>query len=359
MTSEDTCCESMISPRSRLFPFLYHGSPHDLRGLRDNICSFYSVARKPHVMSRWSVIGDGVTGLCVATLLAGRGESLEVITDAHHQPASHLAGGMLAPWCEGESAPSEVVELGQRSSPWWSAHVDGVEHRGTLVVAPPRDAPELTRFARMTHAHRWVKPDTLEPDLAGRFARGLFFAGEAHLDPRRAMQQLREKLQRSGICFHQGKPAGRVIDCRGIHAADELPGLRAVRGEMLLLHCDDVQFSRPVRLLHPRFPCYLVPRTEGRFMLGATMMESHDSSPISARAMMELLSAAYSIHPALAEARILESGTGLRPAWPDHIPEIRHRNGIWYLNGMYRHGFLLAPVMAEKLMQQLTEENLI
>ncbi|AUX74591.1 FAD-dependent oxidoreductase [Erwinia pyrifoliae] len=310
-------------------------------------------------MSRWSVIGDGVTGLCVATLLAGRGESLEVITDAHHQPASHLAGGMLAPWCEGESAPSEVVELGQRSSPWWSAHVDGVEHRGTLVVAPPRDAPELTRFARMTHAHRWVKPDTLEPDLAGRFARGLFFAGEAHLDPRRAMQQLREKLQRSGICFHQGKPAGRVIDCRGIHAADELPGLRAVRGEMLLLHCDDVQFSRPVRLLHPRFPCYLVPRTEGRFMLGATMMESHDSSPISARAMMELLSAAYSIHPALAEARILESGTGLRPAWPDHIPEIRHRNGIWYLNGMYRHGFLLAPVMAEKLMQQLTEENLI
>lgn len=310
-------------------------------------------------MSRWSVIGDGVTGLCVATLLAERGESLEVIASEQYRAASHWAGGMLAPWCEGESAPPEVVELGQRSAAWWSARVDGVACHGTLVVAPPRDAPELRRFARMTDAHQWVEPGTLEPDLAGRFARALFFAAEAHLDPRRAMQQLREKLLRAGVNVHHGQPAGRVIDCRGIHAADKLPGLRAVRGEMLILHSTEVQFSRPIRLLHPRFPCYLVPRAQGHFMLGATMVESHDDSPISARALMELLSAAYAIHPALAEARIVESGTGLRPAWPDNIPEIHYRNGIYYLNGMYRHGFLLAPLMAEKLMHQLKQEKLI
>lgn len=91
-------------------------------------------------------------------------------------------------------------------------------------------------------------------------------------------------------------------------------------------------------------------------MLGATMVESHDSSPISGRAMMELLSAAYSLHPALAEARIVESGTGLRPAYRQNLPEVRYENGRFSLNGLYRHGFLLAPIMAEKLMLQLTQE---
>ncbi|KQN55558.1 FAD-dependent oxidoreductase (plasmid) [Erwinia sp. E602] len=310
-------------------------------------------------MSRWSVIGDGVSGLCVATALAERGQSVEVIVDESRRPASHWAGGMLAPWCEGESAPDEVTELGQRSAPWWAARVDGVQHQGTLVVAPPRDAPDLNRFARVTHAHQWVDPGELEPHLQGRFARGLFFAGEAHLNPRDAMNQLRDRLQRSGVAFHSGGPTGRVIDCRGIHAADALAGLRGVRGEMLILQTQELQLSRPVRLLHPRFPCYLVPRASGHFMLGATMVESDDASPISARAMMELLSAAWAIHPALAEARIIESGTGLRPSWPDNVPAIRHLNGRWYVNGMYRHGFLLAPVMAEKLMQHLTQDNLL
>lgn len=305
------------------------------------------------------MIGDGVSGLCVATLLAERGESVEVITSERHCAASYWAGGMLAPWCEGESAPEEVTELGQRSAPWWSARIQGVEHHGTLVVATARDNPELSRFSRMTRAHQWVEPASLETALEGRFARGLFFAGEAHLDPRSALHQLRTTLQNNGVPFHGGRPGGTLIDCRGIHATPDQPELRAVRGEMLILHSEEVRFSRPIRLLHPRFPCYLVPRAGGRFMLGATMVESDDNSSISARAMMELLSAAWAIHPALAEARILESGTGLRPAYHNNIPAIRCQNGVWSLNGMYRHGFLLAPVMAETLMLQLQQENLI
>lgn len=308
-------------------------------------------------MSRWSILGSGVAGLCVATLLAEQGESVEVITDETRLAASHWAGGMLAPWCEGESAPAQVTEWGQRAAGWWAQRVSGVAHHGTLVLAAPRDRQELIRFADMTQAHQWVEPATLEPQLENRFARGLFFADEAHLDPRQAMQQLRETLLRRGVDFHCGQPGGKVIDCRGIHAAQALPSLRAVRGEMLILQSRDVQFSRPIRLLHPRFPCYLVPRDGGRFMLGATMVESHDSSPISARAMMELLSAAWTIHPALAEARVLESGTGLRPAFSNNVPEIHYQDGRFYLNGMYRHGFLLAPVMAEKLMQQLKQES--
>lgn len=306
-------------------------------------------------MSRWSVLGGGVAGLCVATLLTEQGETPEVIL-SDETPASHWAGGMLAPFCEGESAPEQVVELGQRAAEWWSQRVDGVAQQGTLVVAAPRDGAELTRFARMTREHQWRDPALLEPELAGRFARGLFFPGEAHLNPRDALQQLRATLEARGVPFHTGKPRGTLIDCRGIHAAARQPDLRAVRGEMLILHCDELHFSRPIRLLHPRFPCYLVPRADGQFMLGATMVESDDASAISARAMMELLSAAWTIHPALAEARIVESGTGRRPAYSHNVPEVRYRDGVFSLNGMYRHGFLLAPAMAQQLMQRLSQE---
>ncbi|WP_343551002.1 FAD-dependent oxidoreductase [Pantoea sp.] len=308
-------------------------------------------------MSRWSVLGCGVAGLCVATLLAERGEDVEVIDDESRRPASWFAGGMLAPWCEAESAPREVISLGQHSAAWWQQRVSGVEHHGTLVVAPPRDSQELNRFARMTEQHQWVNPGEIEPALEGRFARGLFFAEEAHLDPRRALSEMREQLMQRGVRFKTQHPQGQIIDCRGIHAAPELPRLRAVRGEMVILHSDEVQFSRPIRLLHPRFPCYLVPRRDGHFMLGATMIESDDASAISARAMMELLSAAYAIHPALAEARIVESGSGLRPAYPANLPEIHYQNDTYYLNGMYRHGFLLAPMLAEQLMQRLFAEQ--
>lgn len=309
-------------------------------------------------MNRWSVLGSGVSGLCIATLLAEQGENVEIITLPDCRAASHWAGGMLAPWCEAESAPQQVVDWGQYSAAWWSARVSGVEQQGTLVIAPPRDSAELTRFAKMTSEHQWVTPAEIEPALENRFARGLFFAAEAHLDPRRAMQQLQTRLINAGVSFRSGEPSGKIIDCRGIHARESLPELRAVRGEMIILQTDEITFSRPVRLLHPRFPCYLVPRVHGHFMLGATMVESLDDSPISARAMMELLSAAYSIHPALGEARIVESGTGLRPAYHHNLPEVRYENGIFSINGMYRHGFLLAPVMAEKLMQQLTSEGM-
>lgn len=306
---------------------------------------------------RWSVLGSGVAGLCVATLLAERGEAVEIITQPDCRAASHWAGGMLAPWCEAESAPPEVIEWGQHAAGWWAKRVEGVVQQGTLVVAPPRDSRELTRFASMTQQHQWVAPGDVEPALENRFARGLFFAREAHLDPRRALQQLQDRLKEAGVPFHSGQPGGKIIDCRGIHAADQQPALRAVRGEMVILHNPDICLSRPVRLLHPRFPCYLVPRANGLFMLGATMVESHDSSPISAKAMMELLSAAYSLHPALAEARIVESGTGLRPAYRQNLPEVRYENGRFSLNGLYRHGFLLAPIMAENLMRRLTQET--
>lgn len=313
-----------------------------------------------HSRPAFSILGAGVAGLCAATALAERGARVEVI-DPSLDPtgASWYAGGMLAPFCEGEAAPQEVVIAGQAARGWWAARVPGVLTHGTLVVAPPRDQPELARFARATQGHAEVDPAALEPDLAGRFARGLFFAAEAHLDPRAALHALRDRLLTLGAELHFGtgaEPRGLVIDCRGLAAQGDLPGLRAVRGEMLLLRCLDVALSRPVRLLHPRFPCYVVPRGAGLFMVGATMVETDRAGPITARSAMELLSAAYALHPALAEAEVVETGAGLRPAFADNLPRITHQGERIFLNGLYRHGYLMAPALAERLAQTLFQE---
>jgi glycine oxidase len=304
-----------------------------------------------------SVLGAGVAGLCAATALAERGLSVEVIVpEGAPDPASNLAGGMLAPFCEGESAPEVVVARGQAAADWWAARVRGVVRRGTLVVAPPRDAAELDRFARATRGHVWTTPAELEPELEGRFARGLFFAAEAHMDPRAAMADLRAGLAERGVAIHCGAPSGMIVDCRGLSAQDRLPDLRAVRGEMLEVSAPDVALTRTVRLLHPRFPCYIVPRGDGRYMIGATMVESARSGGVTARAVMELLSAAYTVHPAFAEAEVVATGAGLRPAFPDNLPAIRQDGDRIHLNGMYRHGFLMAPVLAEELAQMLIQE---
>ena len=139
---------------------------------------------------------------------------------------------------------------------------------------------------------------------------------------------------------------GIVIDCRGLSARDTQPALRGVKGEIILIETDEVELSRPVRLIHPRWPLYVIPRGGNRFMLGATSIESEDNG-VSVRSALELLGAAYAVHPAFAEARIVEFGSGLRPAFPDNLPRIAIDNQKIAVNGLYRHGFLLAPALAE------------
>jgi glycine oxidase len=102
-----------------------------------------------------------------------------------------------------------------------------------------------------------------------------------------------------------------------------------------------------VRLLHPRFPLYAVPWGQSLFMIGATVVESEETGPVSVRSALELLSAAYALDPAFGEAEIVKLGAGARPAFPDNRPRIITAKGYIYVNGLYRHGFLLAPALAE------------
>lgn len=308
--------------------------------------------------THYTVLGAGVLGLCVATELAGRGHAVTLV-DPALGPGTHgcswWAGGMLAPWCEFENAEEPVLRHGQSAIGWWDRNAGGVTRKGTLVLALGRDRAELDRFARRTHNYDEIGGNRLaelEPDLAGRFDRGLFFAAEAHLDPRAAMAGLQARLSERGIAIAAEPPEdpGQIIDCRGLAARDILPDLRGVRGEMLVLRCPGVTLERSVRLLHPRVPIYLVPREGGIFMLGATMIESDRRGVVTVRSVLELLSAAYALHPGFGEAEILELGADARPAFPDNLPRIgRAADGRLYANGLYRHGYLLAPAVAMQL----------
>jgi glycine oxidase len=310
-----------------------------------------------------SIIGAGIAGAWQALLFAQAGHTVTLhergdatMTDA----TSHWAGGMLAPYCEAEVAEPIISRLGLRSLDIWRRELPDTPFNGSLVVAHPRERNDFERFARMTEEHSRLDAAglaALEPSLEGRFRDALFFPSEGHVEPRRVLPKLHERIVAAGgtIKFDSDvtaadlanlDPQGIVIDCRGLSARDGQPELRGVKGEMILIETAEVQLARPVRLIHPRWPLYVIPREDNLFMLGATSIEAEDTG-VSVRSALELLGAAYAVHPAFGEARIVEFGSGLRPAFPDNLPRIGIRGRRITVNGLYRHGFLIAPALAE------------
>ncbi len=179
------------------------------------------------------VLGAGVAGLTCAYEFAQAGVAVEIVERASGPGlgCSFHAGGMIAPWCEEEGAEPLVVTLGREALDYWTKTVPAATVHGTLVIAPPRDRPDLLRFARLTSHHEKLgaeKIAALEPDLAGRFDEALSFPEEAHLDPRQAMAMLAARLrQYPNVAFRFNtdaetisEPADWTIDCRGFAARD-------------------------------------------------------------------------------------------------------------------------------------------
>ncbi|MFV0297173.1 MAG: FAD-dependent oxidoreductase [Hyphomicrobiaceae bacterium] len=310
-----------------------------------------------------TVVGAGIFGLWQAFELARRGHDVtlrEALPEAESGGSSRFAGAMLAPYCEAEGAEPIIQELGLEGLELWRAAFSHVVQNGSLVLVGARDLPDLRRFERLTQGHRHVDQaeiGELEPDLAGRFGRGLFFPTEGHVSTRKALAALREELRRLGVAMVFANPVGApiwtaapagglVIDCRGIAARTDLPELRGVRGEMALVRTREVSLSRPIRLLHPRFPLYVVPWGDDTYMIGATVIEREDFGAVTVRSALDLLGTAYAVHPAFGEAEVIEMSAGVRPAFPDNVPKVVVGGRRIHVNGAYRHGYLFAPVMA-------------
>ena len=284
-----------------------------------------------------SIIGAGIAGAWQALLFAQAGHAVtlhERSDAAMTLSTSHWAGGMLAPWCEAEASEPVIGRLGIRSLDLWREHFPDTPFNGSLVVA---HAARPRRFRALCQAD--LRPSRLdaqglsdlEPSLEGRFRDGLFYPDEGHVEPRRVLPELHARIAAAGgtIKFNSDVESpqdldGIVIDCRGLAARDTQPELRGVKGEMILIETDEVELSRPVRLIHPRWPLYVIPRGDDQFMLGATSIEAEDTG-VSVRSALELLGAAYAVHPAFAEARIVEFGSGLRPAFPGQSAAHRDR----------------------------------
>ncbi len=339
-----------------------------------------------------AVLGAGLMGRLLALALARAGcrvDLYEAGSSAAEGAAARVAAAMLAPLAESAIAPPSVARMGHYSMTRWPQLIDSLgqdiffQREGTLVVWHRQDEPEAMRLARVWSRTSETVPElpalqkldaegirALEPSLAGRFTRALYLPQEGQLgNPAlfAAMLAQLQALPNVGLHWHSPRAPGdftpgaagqpdRVIDCRGLGAQPQWHGVRGIRGEVVCVHAPEVTLSRPTRLVHPRYPLYIAPKPGKVFVVGATEIESEDLSPASVRSTLELLSALYTVHSGFAEARILEIMVQCRPTLPDNLPAIRLPSpGVLQINGLYRHGFLIAPAMLDAAMQWLRD----
>ena len=333
------------------------------------------------------VLGAGLMGRLVAWQLARAGCAVE-LHEAQSPDAmgaaARVAAAMLAPLAESAVAPASVVRMGHYGLRRWPALLASLDapvffqQAGTLVVWHRQDAADAARLAAQLAHTAHAVPDLpaiqrldaaaladTEPALAGRFTQGLLLPDEGQLDNRALLDALLTTLQalpRVQLHWHSARalhgmphsPARPVIDCRGLGARPQWPQLRGVRGEVLRVHAPEVTLQRPVRLVHPRYPLYIAPKPGQVFVIGATEIESDDMSAPSVRSTLELLSAAYAVNTGFAEARILEMATQCRPTLPDNLPALRApAPGVLQINGLYRHGFMVAPAVLDATLEWL------
>lgn len=347
------------------------------------------------------VVGGGVVGLSCAWRLAQRGARVAVVErDEPGCAATRVAAGMLAPVGELSFGEPELLELtlaAARLYPEFAAELEaasgestGYEQLGALHVALDRDeAAQLRRVHDLQRSlgleAEWLPPRRcreLEPGLTPSFHGGVFAAGEAAVDPRALTVALLGALRAVGAeVFTGAEVTDSVLDgdrLAGVRtseqelcaetvvlasgawsgAADWLPEharppVRPVKGQVLELRRRDGEPAARHILASERV--YLVPRDDGRLVVGATVEEMGFDTTVTAGGVHELLREAYRLLPDVAEMELLGAIAGLRPGTPNNLPLVGPGaiDGLVLATGHFRNGILLAPLAAQAIVDVL------
>ncbi|MBV9236912.1 MAG: glycine oxidase ThiO [Xanthobacteraceae bacterium] len=345
---------------------------------------------------RVAIIGAGVIGLAIGWRLATRGAQVTIFDrGAAGRGASHAAAGMLAATMEAEPGEEALVALGRASHARWAAfaaelldatRID-VELRteGTLILAVTGDdraqlMHHLALQQKLNLPVEWLTASEVrrrEPHLATTIAGAVLCAQDHQVDNRRLVTALREAVRRNGVTIHEHRAVAEILSSagaatgvvledgqqvtadivvlaagawsRGIGGlpADLRPPVRPVKGQMLALHMD------PAAPLINHVICapgvYLVPRRDGRVLVGATVEERGFDASLTAGAMLTLLESAWRIVPSIEELPIHEMWVGHRPGSRDDAPILGAGPipGLIYATGHHRNGILLTPITAD------------
>lgn len=319
------------------------------------------------------VIGAGIAGRLCAWYLLQDGYDVVVYEKSprHSQAAcSYVAAGLLTPMSEVANGDPAIATLGRESLKHWQKFADLfqdsdlIDIRGSVTLTYKTDMAEFIEFERKLAAKKvpfQCAKNAAEEAFDQDHLHYHVIPGEGRVDTARFMRTLLTLIEDQGATVHFSADSTNanlsqydvVIDTRGFHASKDTNDLRGVRGEVVVLHAPEVTITRPVRVLHPRHPVYIVPRANYEYVIGATSIESEDDSPISVKSLLDLLAGVYNIHHGFRYASIVRTGAALRPAYTDNMPriDVTEIGNVKHirLNGLYRHGFLLGPLFAAEV----------
>lgn len=339
-----------------------------------------------------SILGAGIVGRLLAFQLSRIDVNFNISVfekeKENSKTCSFISGGMLSPSCELANCEKIISDLGIESIELWKKIIKDINYpiffskQGTLVIAHKNDESDLYIFKKnidyklnSESLYKILNSSSeiarLEPNIEKKFHYGLFFQNEGQIDNRDVLNGLLYELNKnSNIKLHFECSAEIInnsqiktqydeiidfdllFDCRGL-GDTELKELRSIRGEIITFQISKIKLYRPIRLIHPRFPLYIIPRADNKFLIGATSIESNNNCEITIRSTLELLSAVFSINSQFGEANILELNSQLRPTFYDHKPKILFSKSktIFKINGLSRHGFLISPKLIELVLQ--------
>ncbi|MET4804977.1 glycine oxidase ThiO [Limibacillus sp. MBR-115] len=353
------------------------------------------------------VVGAGVSGLSLAWGLANKGCKVTVFDSGEAgRGATWAAAGMLAAGVEVEPGEESLWALNRRAQELWpafrreleqaSGHDIGYRDQGTLVVATNRDDLEQLRFSyefqrRLGVQLTWLNgldARRMEPYLRPGIAGAVFSPNDHQVDNRKLAAALKQAALKAGVRLHEncrverlvieaGKACGLMVDST-VQSFDRiviatgawvrhLPGLpetarppvRPVKGQMLALQMDPEQPLLRHVIWAPKL--YLVPRNDGRLIIGATVEEKGFDDTLTAGGMLALLEGAWRAVPGIEELPIAETWVGHRPTSRDDAPifgPVREVAGLHMATGHHRNGILLTPVTAEAMTHSVIEGSL-